>query len=69
MIQLIEFCLSQTNKLFWQQESWDDFDLFKVWFFELKKCRPVIKFRYKPTAEQGKILEEFHNADQDLQKA
>ena len=66
VLQLFEFCLSQTNKLFWQQESWDDFDLFKMWFFELKRCRPVIKFKYSPSKQQAKILANHHQAIEDF---
>jgi hypothetical protein len=50
--QIFESCFSQTFKLVWQSPSWEDFNVFKIWFIELKKCRPLIKFTYSPNSEQ-----------------
>lgn len=42
--QLIEAWRSSTMRTLWQQNKWIEFNVFKVWFHELKKCRPVLKF-------------------------
>jgi hypothetical protein len=49
--QLIEGCLSATTAFLWRSPTWEDFSMFKMWFFELKKFRPVINFSYAPSAE------------------
>jgi len=54
--QLVEFCLSATNRMLWRQGSWEDFKVFKMWFQELKKCRPAVKFSYTPSAEHTALI-------------
>ena len=40
-----------------------------MWFFELKRCRPVIKFKYSPNRSQAKILAKHHDAIEDFRHA
>jgi len=51
LAQLIEGCLSYTTAFLWRSPAWEDFSMFKMWFFELKKFRPVIHYNYTPSAE------------------
>jgi len=44
--QLVEAFFSATMTLLWKSPSWEDFEIFRSWFFELKKFRPAIKFCY-----------------------
>ena len=37
-----------------------------MWFFELKRCRPVIRFKYTPNKAQSRILYEHHEALEDF---
>ena len=64
--QLIEVFLSQTVGLLWSRNSWDDLDLFRLWFYELKKSRPKLTFSFTPTAAQVKVLAELHTVEQEL---
>ena len=56
IIQLIEVLFSQTTQLLRQEATWEDLELFRAWFYELKKSRPVLTFSYTPSHEQAKIL-------------
>lgn len=48
-LQILEFVvLSQTIKTLFSKQSWLDFESFKIWFYELKRSRPVLTFEYKP---------------------
>lgn len=44
LASLIESYLSATMTLLWKSPSWEDFTVFKQWFLELKKFRPVVTF-------------------------
>ena len=44
MIQLLEVYFSHTRKLLRYSDSWDDLNIFRDWFTELKKCRPMLTF-------------------------
>lgn len=57
LVQLAEAIFSSTTVLLWKSPSWEDFSVFKSWFFELKKFRPAISFRYVPTPEQRRQLQ------------
>ena len=67
--QLLEVYLSQTTKLLKYSASWDDLNVFREWFQELKKCRPMLKFTFKPTQEQASVLRELHTISIELQKS
>lgn len=48
LAQLVEVAYCQTLRLLWCQPSWDNLEQFRRWFYDLKKCRPVVTFRYTP---------------------
>ena len=50
----------------WDASTWDDLELFRLWFYELKKCRPMVTFAFKPTKEQGKIMKELNVSQEKL---
>ena len=60
LAQLVEVALSQTTKLLFEQDTWDDLEVFRIWFYELKKCRPVVTYKFTPTEDQVEILAELH---------
>ena len=47
----------------------DDLALFRLWFYELKKCRPVLTFHFAPTLEQAEVLRELAMQEKALKKA
>jgi len=58
--QLTEALLySATMRTLWQQNKWIEFNVFKVWFFELKKCRPVLNFIYIPSTDEQELLAKY----------
>ena len=63
LAQWVEVGLCQTTKLLWRKGAWDDLELFRKWFYELKKCRPILIFTLTPTKEQTVILKELHDAE------
>ena len=65
-LQLLEVYLCQTTKLVKYSASWDDLNVFRDWFSELKKCRPMLKFIYKPSLEQIAVLQEAHYINYEL---
>ena len=68
--QIVEaLFFSQTAKLLSHQNAWDDLDLFRLWFYELKKCRPVMTFKFTPTKEQSEILKELDAREKSLTHA
>ena len=46
--QLIEVAYCQTSQLLWCQPSWDKLEIFRKWFYDLKKCRPIVTFKFSP---------------------
>ena len=48
-LQWLEVFFCQTTQLLQAKEAWDDLELFKKWFYELKRCRPVLTFSFSPT--------------------
>ena len=42
LLQLLEALTSQTFKLLWNSDNFDDLDNFRKWFAEIKKCRPIV---------------------------
>ena len=69
IIQLIEVYFSQTKKLLMEQDSWDDLEVFRLWFYELKKCRPELTYQFTPTEYQIGVLAELHKQEQLLEQA
>lgn len=65
-LQMLEVFMSQTTQLLWQENGWDDLDLFHQWFYELKKCRPVLTFSFTPMEEHKTILCDLNNKEQTL---
>lgn len=65
--QLIEGCLSSTTAFLWRSPAWEDFSMFKMWFFELKKFRPVIHYSYTPSTEQRRVLQTTLFLEKQLQ--
>lgn len=60
LVQLLETILySSTLRTLWQQNKWIDFEVFKVWFYELKKCRPKLTFVYEPTQEEQEAFQKY----------
>ena len=51
--QLVEMLTSETLRLLWTQNTWDDLNSFRSWFHEAKKCRPELKLSYTPNSEQS----------------
>jgi hypothetical protein len=49
LFQLIESLCSQTFSLLRHTKKFTDFNKFKNWFMDLKKCRPVITLVHNPT--------------------
>lgn len=66
LVQLVEVFLSQTTSLLLGQSAWDDLELFRFWFYELKKSRPKLSFSFTPTKDQDAILCELYTAEQTL---
>ena len=69
LAQLIEVFLSSTRKLLSEQSSWDDLEVFRLWFYELKKCRPVLTYQFTPTEQQITIMADLHKQEQLLEQA
>jgi hypothetical protein len=46
-------------KTLWHQNKWIEFSLFKLWFQEIKKCRPVLTFNYTPPIEDQEYLVKY----------
>ena len=67
--QLIEVFFSSTQKLLSEQSSWDDLEVFRLWFYELKKCRPVLTYQFTPTEQQITILADLYKQEQVLEQA
>lgn len=51
LVQLVEVVLSETFRLTRHSSSWDDLDVFRDWYHELKKCRPMVNFSFTPTKD------------------
>lgn len=67
LAQIGEVLMSETFKLLSStQTSWDDLDVFRHWFYELKKCRPILTFTFTPTKKQSMILCELHIFEKTL---
>jgi len=48
-MQLLEgVFFASTARTLWKKQRWVPLNVFKVWFFELKKCRPAQVFKYIP---------------------
>ena len=47
---------SATLRTLWQHNKWIDLEVFKVWFYELKKCRPRLTFAYEPSKEEQDVF-------------
>ena len=61
--QLIEMLASETLRLLWTQNTWDDLLSFRSWFHEIKKCRPELKLSYTPKDEQSQTIKEFQQQE------
>ena len=66
VVQLFEVYFSQTAKLVSLSTAWNDLDLFREWFFELKKCRPTLNYSFSLTEDQTAVLRELHDVRSEL---
>lgn len=56
VFQLIEVFFCQTTKLIRQSATWDDLNVFRDWYRELKKYRPMITLEFTPTSDHARVL-------------
>ena len=60
--------MSETFRLTRYSSSWDDLNVFRDWYHELKKCRPMVNFSFTPTRDQAMVLQEYHAVSVELER-
>ena len=65
-LQVMEaLLLSVTIRTLFYRDTWVDYEAFRIWFYEIKRARPIVLFEYTPIESQLPKITELATAQKD----